>query len=66
MGTIRVYILAKDLGVKSSDIIKKCHLEGEKLLAVKNHMSPLSAHVADTVRTWFEKMPNDVDDHIGH
>ncbi len=64
MGTIRVYILARDLGVTSSDIIKKCHVEGKKLLAVKNHMSPLSAHVADTIRAWFEKIPNDVDDYI--
>lgn len=59
----RVHILAKEFGVKSPEIIKKCHLEGEKFLAVKNHMSPLSDDVAATIRMRFGKMPEEPDGH---
>jgi translation initiation factor IF-2 len=47
-----VYILAKELGVKSTAIVKKCQDEG---LDVKNHMSTISAGLAATIREWFEK-----------
>ena len=40
MATTRVYILANELGVKSSAIVKKCQDEG---LDVKNHMAAISA-----------------------
>ena len=55
MKSTRIYILAKELGVKSSDIIKKCHFEGEKLVTIKNHMSPVSDDVASAIRMWFTK-----------
>jgi len=54
----RIYILAKELSVKSSDIIKKCQFEGERLLAIKNHMSPVTNDVADKIREWFTKDKN--------
>ena len=49
---IRVNQLAKELGVESKDILKKCRDEGlgEK---VTNHMSVLSLGLAETVREWF-------------
>ena len=50
MATTRVYILAKELGVKSGAIVEKCQAEG---LDIKNHMSTISAGLAATVREWF-------------
>ena len=55
MATTRVYILAKELGVKSSAIVKKCQDEG---LDVKNHMSVISAGLAATIREWFSEGEN--------
>ncbi len=55
MATTRVYILAKDLGVKSSAIVKKCQDEG---LDVKNHMGVISAGLAATIREWFSEGEN--------
>lgn len=55
MATTRVYILAKELGTKSSAIVKKCQDEG---LDVKNHMSVLSAGLAATIREWFSEGEN--------
>ena len=55
MATTRVYILAKELGIKSSAIVKKCQDEG---LEVKNHMSVLSAGLAATIREWFSEGEN--------
>ena len=52
MAATRVYILAKELGVKSTAIVKKCQDEG---LDVKNHMSPISAGLAATIREWFSE-----------
>lgn len=52
MAATRVYILAKELGVKSSAIVKKCQAEG---LDVKNHMSVISAGLAATIREWFSE-----------
>jgi translation initiation factor IF-2 len=51
----RVYILAKELGVKSSAIVKKCQDEG---LEIKNHMSVISAGLAATIREWFTEGDN--------
>jgi translation initiation factor IF-2 len=50
-----VYILAKELGVKSTAIVKKCQDEG---LDVKNHMSTISAGLAATIREWFSEGEN--------
>ncbi len=55
MAVTRVYILAKELGVKSSAIVKKCQDEG---LDVKNHMSSISAGLAATIREWFSEGEN--------
>ena len=55
MATTRVYILAKELGVKSSSIVKKCQNEG---LEINNHMSTISAGLAATIREWFSEEEN--------
>ena len=55
MAVTRVYILARDLGVKSTAIVKKCQDEG---LDVKNHMSSISAGLAATIREWFSEGEN--------
>jgi translation initiation factor IF-2 len=55
MATTRVYILAKELGVDSSAIVKKCQDES---LDVKNHMSTISAGLAATIREWFSEGMN--------
>ena len=55
MATTRVYILAKELGVKSSAIVDKCQHED---LDVKNHMSTISAGLAATIREWFSEGEN--------
>ena len=50
MAAMRVYILAKKLGVKSTAIIEKSQDEG---LDIKNHMSLVSADTADIIVSWF-------------
>ncbi len=55
MATTRVYILAKELGVKSAAIVGKCQDEG---LDIKNHMSVISAGLAATIREWFSEGDN--------
>ncbi len=55
MATTRVYILAKELGVKSASIVKKCQDEG---LDVRNHMATISAGLAATIREWFSEGEN--------
>ncbi|MHC4757173.1 MAG: translation initiation factor IF-2 [Planctomycetota bacterium] len=55
MATTRVYILSKELGVKSASIVKKCQDEN---LDVKNHMSTISAGLAATIREWFSEGQN--------
>ncbi|MHC4467181.1 MAG: translation initiation factor IF-2 [Planctomycetota bacterium] len=55
MATTRVYLLAKELGVNSSAIVKKCQNEN---LDVKNHMSTISAGLAATIREWFSEGMN--------
>ena len=52
MAATRIYILAKELGVKSTAIVKKCQDED---LDVKNHMSAISAGLAATIREWFSE-----------
>jgi translation initiation factor IF-2 len=52
LAATRVYILAKELGVKSTAIVKKCQNES---LDVKNHMSWISAGLAATIREWFSE-----------
>lgn len=50
--TTRVYILAKELGVKSKAIVEKCQAEG---LDVQNHMATIGAGLAATIREWFSE-----------
>lgn len=50
---MRVYILAKKLGVESTAIIKKSQDEG---LDIKNHMSLVSADTADIISSWFKEI----------
>ncbi len=52
MAATRIYILAKELGVKSTAIVEKCQDEG---LDVKNHMAAISAGLAATIREWFSE-----------
>jgi translation initiation factor IF-2 len=48
----RVYLLARELGVSSTAIMKKCQDEG---LDIKNHMATISAGLAATIREWFSE-----------
>jgi translation initiation factor IF-2 len=52
LASTRIYKLAKELGVKSSAIVKKCQAEG---LDVKNHMSSISVGLAETIKEWFSE-----------
>ena len=49
--TIRVFELARELGVTSKDLIAKC--EAEDIPKITNHMSTMSLGLAATVREWF-------------
>ncbi len=49
---IRVFELAREIGVRSKDVLEKCRAEG---LDVKNHMSSLSAGLEETIRDWFSE-----------
>jgi translation initiation factor IF-2 len=53
LASTRVYILAKELAVKSTAIVDKCRAEG--LTQVENHMSTISAGLAATIREWFSE-----------
>jgi hypothetical protein len=53
--TTKLYVLARELGVKSSEIVKKCQEEG---LNVQNHMATISSGMAATIRQWFTKGKN--------
>jgi translation initiation factor IF-2 len=55
LSTTRVYLLANELGVKSSSIVQKCQDEG---LDIKNHMAVISAGLAATIREWFSEGEN--------
>jgi hypothetical protein len=48
-------MLATELGVPSSRIVKKCQDEG---LDVRNHMSTISVGLAATIREWFSEGEN--------
>jgi len=52
VATTRVYLLARELGVKSTVILKKCQNEG---LDIQNHMSTISAGLAATIKEWFSE-----------
>ncbi len=48
---LRVHILSKELGVTSKAILDKCNSEGVE--GITNHMSTVSAGLAETIREWF-------------
>jgi len=52
----RVYLLARELGVKSTAILKKCQDEG--LSEINNHMAAISAGLAATIKEWFSEGNN--------
>lgn len=56
MAITRVYLLARELGVKSTAIIKKCQDEG--LVEINNHMATVSAGLSATIREWFSEGNN--------
>jgi len=49
----RVFELARELGVRSKDVLAKCRAEG---LEVKNHMATLSAGLEATIHEWFSEV----------
>jgi translation initiation factor IF-2 len=51
VSTLRVFQIAKDLGVDSKDIVAKCQAEGVE--GIQNHMSTVSLGLAATIREWF-------------
>ena len=54
----RVFELAKELGVTSKIILKKCQAEG---LDIKNHMSTVSVGLEMSIRDWFTEEDDAVD-----
>jgi translation initiation factor IF-2 len=46
----RIFEIAKELGVRSKDVLEKCKAED---LDVKNHMASVSAGLEETIRDWF-------------
>ncbi|MCL2330140.1 MAG: translation initiation factor IF-2 [Phycisphaerae bacterium] len=48
---LRIHILSKELGVTSKAIIDKC--QAEEVDGITNHMSTVSAGLAETIREWF-------------
>jgi translation initiation factor IF-2 len=50
---LRVHHLSKELGVTSKAILDKCVSEGVE--GITNHMSTVSAGLAETIREWFSE-----------
>ena len=50
---LRVHILSKELGVTSKAILDKCRQE--QVEGITNHMSTVSAGLAETIREWFSE-----------
>ena len=49
----RVHEIAKELGIDSKAIVKKCQAEGIPEAVIKNHMSTVSAGLEVSIREWF-------------
>ena len=49
----RVHEIAKELGIDSKAIVKKCQAEGIPESVIKNHMSTVSAGLEVSIREWF-------------
>jgi translation initiation factor IF-2 len=50
---LRVFQLAKELGVDSKDVVAKC--VAEEIPGIENHMSVVSIGLAATIREWFSE-----------
>jgi len=48
---LKVHQIAKELGINSKDIVARC--KAEEIPDVENHLSPVSAGLALTIREWF-------------
>lgn len=53
---VRIHQLARELDVPSREIVNKCHEVPD--IEVKNHMSSVSPHEADVIRSWFSDSGN--------
>ncbi|HSV13298.1 MAG TPA: translation initiation factor IF-2 [Tepidisphaeraceae bacterium] len=49
--SLKVFQIAKELGIDSKVIVKKCKDEG--IPGIETHMSPVKAGLAATIREWF-------------
>ena len=49
--SLKVFQLAKELGIDSKAIVKKC--KDEQIPNIETHMSPVTAGLAATIREWF-------------
>ncbi|HVX86586.1 MAG TPA: translation initiation factor IF-2 [Phycisphaerae bacterium] len=49
--SLKVFQLAKELGIDSKVIVKKC--KDEQIPNIETHMSPVTAGLAATIREWF-------------
>ena len=49
--SLKVFQLAKELGIDSKAIVRKC--KDEQVPNIETHMSPVSAGLAATIREWF-------------
>ena len=47
----KIFQLAKELGLKSKDVVDRCVAEG--IPNIENHMSPVSAGLEATIRSWY-------------
>jgi len=56
----RVFELARELSVRSKDVLTKCRAEG---LELKNHMATLSAGLEATIREWFSELDDETTEH---
>ncbi len=54
----RVFEIAKDLGIDSKAVVKKCQAEGIPDSVIKNHMSTVSMGLEQTIREWFSEGAN--------
>ena len=52
----RVFELAREIGVRSKDVLLKCRAEG---LELKNHMATLSAGLQATIQEWFSEVDDE-------
>lgn len=54
----RVFEIAKELGIDSKAVVKKCQAEGVPESVIKNHMSTVSVGLEQTIREWFTEGVN--------